>query len=56
MAKCRLCGKEANEIGGYLQRVNERGVPGIWECRPNCDSQQTFEQNLIDAIGDENTP
>ena len=47
---CRKCGKAAFEIGGYLHRVNEEGVPGIWECRPSCDAQQTFEQNLISAI------
>lgn len=52
---CRLCGKGLFEIGGYLQRVNEKGVPGIWECRPSCDAQQTQEENLLQAIEGETT-
>lgn len=48
--RCRLCGKDAQEIGGYLTRVNEKGVEGIWECRPSCDADQTFEQNLLAAL------
>lgn len=36
--KCRLCGKGAVETHGYLHRVNEKGVPGIWECRPTCQA------------------
>lgn len=47
---CRLCKKGAQEIGGYLTRVNEKGVEGIWECRPSCEAQQSFEENLIAAI------
>ena len=47
---CRKCGKGAQEIGGYLTRVNEKGVIGIWECRPSCAAIQTFEQNLLDAL------
>lgn len=31
--KCRKCG----EIGNVLVRVNEKGVPGEWECSPCCD-------------------
>lgn len=33
---CRKCGATAHNCGGYLQRVNAKGVPGIWECRPVC--------------------
>ena len=47
---CRLCGKGAQEIGGYLTRVNETGVPGIWECRPSCDADRSFQDNLLDAL------
>ncbi len=47
---CRLCGKGAREIGGYLTRVNETGVDGVWECRPSCDAQLSFEANLMMAI------
>ncbi len=36
--KCHKCGTPIMEVpdGIYLQRVNEKGVDGIWECRPNC--------------------
>jgi len=47
---CRLCGKGAQEIGGYLTRVNEKGVPGLWECRPSCDAHQTQDENLLMAL------
>jgi len=50
--ECRLCGKGAWEIGGYLHRVNELGVTGIWECRPSCDADQTFQENLFAALED----
>lgn len=43
--KCRICGKSALEIKGYLERVNPKGVEGIWECRPSCyidDSRPSF--------------
>jgi len=53
MAKCRLCGKAAYEIQGYLKRVNETGVTGIWECSPSCEpGERSFEQNIMDAIRD----
>ncbi len=48
--KCRKCGKVAQEIGGYLHRVNEKGVAGIWECRPTCDADLPFETSLLLAI------
>lgn len=48
--KCRKCEKGANEIGGYLTRVNELGVAGIWECRPFCESQLDQEEKTILAI------
>ena len=39
MLKCRLCGKCLSELqGSYLVRVNETGVPGIWECLPCCEA------------------
>ena len=39
MLKCRLCGKCLSELqGSYLVRVNEQGVPGIWECLPCCEA------------------
>ncbi len=47
---CRLCGKTALEIGGYLTRVNEKGVDGIWECRPNCKADLPPDTRLLLAI------
>lgn len=47
---CRLCGKPAHKIGGYLQRVNEKGVAGIWECRPNCSADLPDDVALMLAI------
>ena len=49
--KCRLCGKLASELRGtYLTRVNEKGVPGIWECRPMCGADLPQETLIIMAI------
>ena len=48
--KCRLCGKGVLEIGGYLGRVNETGVDGIWECRPMCGADLTQEVRIMAAI------
>ncbi len=33
--QCRLCNKKPNH-NTVLLRVNEKGVPGIWECSPSC--------------------
>lgn len=49
---CRLCGKHITEIKGFLKRVNEKGIEGIWECRPNCDSNINQEQSLLLALDD----
>lgn len=53
---CRLCGKTVHEIKGFMTRVNEKGVPGIWECRPSCNANLTQDEALIAAIehNDEN--
>lgn len=48
--KCRKCNRSAHEIGGYLARVNEKGVPGIWECRPNCEADLPQDTRLLMAI------
>ena len=47
---CRLCGKKIDQIGGYLHRVNPKGVEGIWECRPTCNADLPQETNLLLAI------
>lgn len=49
--KCRLCGKHISELrGAYLTRVNEKGVPGVWECRPMCEADLPQETLLLMAI------
>lgn len=48
--KCRLCGRHVSEIGGWLARVNEKGVEGVWECRPSCDAVMTDDEKVVDAI------
>jgi hypothetical protein len=52
MAICRKCGKSALEIGGYLKRVNKKGVAGIWECFPSCDAKLSPDERLLSAIGE----
>jgi len=34
---CRKCGKSPQTSNIVLKRVNEKGVPGIFECTPNCN-------------------
>lgn len=48
--QCRLCGKSAQEIQVWLERVNEVGIPGIWECRPSCEARLTQDERLLGAI------
>lgn len=48
--KCRLCGRTVFECGDWLERVNEKGVAGIWECRPACGAKLTNEEAIIGAI------
>jgi hypothetical protein len=48
--KCRLCGKTPHQHKGWLERVNEKGVPGIWECRPSCDADLPRELRIVGAI------
>jgi hypothetical protein len=51
--KCRLCERSLPELqpGLYLRRVNEKGVPGIWECAPACDKPLASQDDaLLGAI------
>ena len=50
MVICHKCQKNQSQINGWLERVNERGVPGIFECRPRCDCILTQEQHIIGAL------
>jgi len=36
---CRKCGAEPPIDNVVLVRVNEKGVPGIWQCSPTCGHQ-----------------
>jgi len=48
---CRKCGVHINDLhGAYLARVNEKGVPGIWECRPQCGATLTEEEAVLAAL------
>jgi len=47
---CRKCGKNANETGGYLKRINPLGEIGIWECYPSCDAEVSFETKVLLAL------
>lgn len=50
LSVCRFCGKCAMQINGYLERINEKGVAGIWECRPSCQADLPQDTKLIMAI------
>lgn len=50
MIRCRLCGKGPNEVRCVLHRVNEKGVKGIWECRPICGAEMDNESAIMAAI------
>lgn len=52
-ARCRKCGKGALEIRGYLRRMNETGVDGIWECRPACGADMSPDDSVVCAILDD---
>ena len=51
MLFCNKCGCSANQCGGYLERVNEKGIPGIWECKPNCEAVMSRNEAILAAIG-----
>lgn len=51
--KCRKCGANpADSKPVYLERVNAKGIPGIWECRPVCNADLPQETLLMMAIDD----
>jgi len=53
MGTCRKCKRTVHQIGGYLTRVNETGVEGIWECRPSCEADLPAETRLMLALDDD---
>ena len=50
--KCKSSTDEASDRGAYLSRVNQKGLPGIWECSPSCESTGNQNDALRRAIGD----
>jgi hypothetical protein len=48
--RCRLCKANAQECGGYLARMNAKGQPGVWECRPSCTVDMHPDDALLAAI------
>jgi hypothetical protein len=56
MAKCRICNKGQHECGGWLQRVNEMGVEGVYECRPACGVELSQDDRLLGALEDDPSP
>lgn len=48
--KCRLCRRGPNECKGVLHRVNEKGVIGIWECRPICGAEMDQDDAILAAV------
>lgn len=36
--ECSKCGRSLHDGNAWLARVNAKGQPGVWECRPNCDA------------------
>lgn len=52
--KCRKCKQDplqAAARGAYLGRVNEKGVPGIWQCVPSCEHKHGDQDDaLIHAV------
>lgn len=55
--ECRKCGAAPMKCGGYLARVNEKGVPGVWECRPSCDADLPPDVRVLLAVeADDESP
>lgn len=55
--RCRKCNRSVHEIGGFLTRVNEKGVPGVWECRPDCKADLPPDTRVLMAIdADDESP
>lgn len=48
--RCRLCGKNMFETGGYLKRVNAKGCDPIVECSPNCQADLPPDVKVLLAI------
>lgn len=48
--RCRLCNRNANEIGGWLKRLNPKGQKGVYECRSSCHAVLHPEYRIVSAI------
>lgn len=50
--KCRCDPISVSRRGAYLERANEKGVPGIWQCNPSCDHLHGGQEDaLLAALG-----
>jgi len=49
-ARCHRCGKDSYQCGGWLHRINKKGIFGIWECQPSCDAKLLKEERLFAAL------
>jgi len=59
MVKCRKCGQgpmETADRGAYLNRVNEKGVTGIWECAPSCEHKHGGQNEALLAALEDSAP
>ena len=48
--KCKKCGKDSYQTGGWLERINIEGKPGSWECKPSCDAKLSKENRILQAL------
>jgi len=52
MAICRICGATPHTCKGWLERQNEKGVDGIFECRPACGVGLGPDDRVLGALED----
>ena len=39
--RCMICGQNVSEAGALL-RVNDKGNPGVWSCKPHYESARAY--------------
>lgn len=53
--ECRKCRRDPISVsrrGAYLELVNEKGAPGVWQCNPSCDYLHGGQDDaLLAALG-----
>lgn len=48
--KCNLCGADMKSCKGWLERVNAKGVLGVYECRPVCGADLPLNERVLGAV------